>query len=228
MYKVLVVDDDKFTREGIVARISTDKEIEIIGCATNGLEAYKKCKGIRPDVVLMDLVMPDYDGIEGTRMIKSDFDEINVIILTTFCETDKIKKALDNGATGYVYKEIETDELIRVVKSSVFGPRMIHSNVFDNMIKKVDKANDQINNVIFSNINREENRDEKRRNVTLTEREKDILSLIVRAKSNREIASILFISEGRVKNIISNILEKYNFKDRTELAIYALTNRIAQ
>lgn len=215
MIKVLIVDDQVILRESLKFIVEQDAEINVVGLAGNGKEALDLCKELVPDVVLMDIMMPICNGVEGTKLIKSQFRSIRVIILTTFNDDENISMAIKNGADGYVLKDIKPDELILAVKSVAKGFSIMHHTAMDTVAKQIDYESDATHH-----------RQELKLDVNLTERELSIIELIVDGKSNKEIAAKIFITEGSVKNIITNILEKLNLKDRTQLAVFAVKNNI--
>lgn len=215
MIKVVIVDDQVILRESLKFIVEQDPEIKVIGLGGNGKEAFELCSSLNPDLVLMDIMMPGCDGVEGTKLIKSKFSHIKVIILTTFNDEENISKAIKNGANGYVLKDIKPDELILAVKSVSKGFSIMHHTALDTVAKQIDNSN-----------NSTQCKEEPKVEINLTERELSIVKLIVDGKSNREIASSIYITEGSVKNIITNILEKLNLKDRTQLAVFAVKNNI--
>ncbi len=210
MIKVIIADDQKIIREGLKFIIEQDKDIEVLGFAGNGKEVFEQCKTLVPDVVLMDIMMPDCNGVEGTKLIKEAMPSVKVIILTTFRDDENISSALRNGADGYVLKDIDTDELILTIKSVFKGLHVIHDNAYGVVKGKIS-----------DNMTTEK---PEKNTVPLTQREIEIVRLIVYGKSNKEIAANLFLSEGSVRNMVSSILMKLEFKDRTQLAVYAVKN----
>ena len=215
MIKVLIVDDQVILRESLKFIVEQDPEINVVGLAGNGKEALNLCKELVPDVVLMDIMMPVCNGVDGTKLIKSQFRSIRVIILTTFNDDENISKAIKNGADGYVLKDIKPDELILAVKSVAKGFSIMHHTAMDTVAKQIDHENEA-----------NHHKQEFKLDVNLTERELSIIELIVDGKSNKEIAAKIFITEGSVKNIITSILEKLSLKDRTQLAVFAVKNNI--
>lgn len=215
MIKVIIVDDQVILRESLKLIVEQDSEIKVVGLGGDGKEALKLCDIHAPDVVLMDIMMPECNGVEGTRLIKSNYSSIKVIILTTFKDEDNISMALRNGADGYVLKDIKPDELILAVKSVAKGLSIMHQSALNTVAKQISPDTEH-----------PKPKDEPRINLNLTERELSIISLIVDGKSNKEIAASIFITEGSVKNIITSILEKLNLKDRTQLAVFAVKNNI--
>lgn len=212
MIKVVLVDDQLIIREGIKIILEQDKEIEVVGCAQNGKAALKLCERLSPDVVLMDVVMPECDGVEGTRLIKEKFRKTKVVMLTTFNDEEKILNALNYGADGYILKDIKPEDLILTVKSAAAGLSIMHKDTYKNVVRKVNSQN---------KISIIENKD---LNVELTNRELSIIGLIVDGKSNVEIAESIHLTEGSVRNAVSGILKKLNLKDRTQLGVFAVKN----
>lgn len=215
--KVLIVDDHVMLRESIKFVIEQDKDIDVVGCAGNGTEALALCEQLSPDLVLMDIVMPICDGIEGTHLIKTKYSHIKVIILTTFDDDENIAKAIQNGAEGYILKDLEPAELIAIIKNTMKGLRVIHQNVFNAIIKQMTPSAPE--SFVTG---------EFKPGVKLSDKEKTIINLVVKGKSNREIADVIALSEGRVKNIITEILAKFDLEDRTQLAVYAVRNNLVR
>ncbi len=213
LIKVIIADDQVILRESLKFIIEQDNEIQVAGCAGNGNEAFNMCGKLLPDVVLMDIQMPVCDGIEGTRLIKENFNSIKVVMLTTFDDDEKISKALDYGADGYMLKDIKPDELIIAVKSAAKGISVIHKSAMAT-IKNRTKTTPNTKTK------------ERKIDINLTEREISIVKLIVEGQNNKEIALELFLTEGTIKNIVSGILTKLNLKDRTQLAVFAVKNHI--
>lgn len=212
MIKVILVDDQLIIREGIKIILEQDKEIEVVGCAENGKAALKLCERLSPEVVLMDVVMPECDGVEGTRLIKEKFSKTKVVMLTTFNDDEKILNALNYGADGYILKDIKPEDLILTVKSAAAGLSIMHKDTYKSVVRKVNSQN---------KISIIENKD---LNVELTNRELSIIKLIVDGKSNLEIARTVHLTEGSVRNAVSVILKKLNLKDRTQLGVFAVKN----
>jgi len=203
--KLLIVDDDALIRESLSILLGLDAAIEVVGTAQNGQEGYELCAKLKPDIVLMDVRMPIMDGVLGTKLIKSSFNEIKVVILTTFKDDEYIKEALKNGAQGYILKNQASDSIIDSLKAVIKGNMVFEKNVAE---------------TITSSINYESKNNLK--DFNLTEREMDILSLIGDGLSNKEIASKLYLGEGTIRNYITNLLEKLELRDRTQLAIFYL------
>lgn len=213
MINILIVDDQVILRESLKSLIEQDDEIKVAGCAGNGQEALEWCSHSLPDLVLMDIKMPICDGAEGTRLIKAGYPQVKVIVLTTFDDELNIARALQNGADGYVLKDIMPDELILSIKGVSKGMGIVHKRILHTMARQFETMNE-------APAQKPENLPH------LTPRELDLIRLIVDGKSNREIAAELFLAEGSVKNLLTEILEKTNLKDRTQLAVFAVKNRL--
>lgn len=205
--KVIIADDSDFVRDGMRIILSVDEEFEVLGCAANGKEAVKLARGHQADVILMDIQMPIMDGIEATKEIVEN-NLGRVLILTTFDDDDLVKQAIQNGAKGYLIKNHTPEQLKQMIKSIYNGASVLDEGLLD-MITSQNKemAADGFDETVF------------------TARELDIIKAVADGLSNKEIAEKLFISEGTVKNYISNILDKENLSHRTALAVYYLTGR---
>lgn len=214
MIKVLIVDDHSIVREGIKCIIEQDPDIEVVGTAADGEEAFDMCGKLSPDVVLMDLTMPGRNGVEGTLLIKNNYESIKVIILTIFSDDENVTKALNNGADGYILKDIKPIELIITIKSVALGLSIMQKNTFSSVVKHISNCNDNPDLI------------QNRLEVKLSPREMDLLRLLADGRDNREIAANLFLSEGSVRNLISGVLRKLNLRDRIHLVIYAVKNGI--
>lgn len=206
MIKVLIADDIRILRQGLEAILTQDNDIEVIATASDGEEAYIMCQIYKPDVVLMDMRMPDFDGEYGTRKIKHDFPETKILILTTFDDNETISKALASGADGYILKEMEDEKIIQSVKCVCDGMNIFVGNVYNHIQKKFLQPEPT--------------------DFDLTERERQILVCLTAGLDNKEIAKKLFLAEGTVRNHISKMLEKLHLKDRTQLAVFAVKNNI--
>ncbi|WP_010296565.1 response regulator transcription factor [Clostridium senegalense] len=206
--KLLIVDDEKLIREGLKVMLSTFDDIEVVGMAENGYKALEICKNTDVDVVLMDIRMKECDGVMGTRLIKEQFAKIKVIILTTFKDKEYIQEALKYGAFGYMLKDSSHDVIYDGIKTAYKGNMVVHPDVAIEMIG--------INTVIKKDIHK----------YNLIEKEIKIIKAIAGGLSNKEIAEELFLSEGTIKNNITNILSKLDLRDRTQIAIFAFKNGI--
>jgi DNA-binding NarL/FixJ family response regulator len=215
MTTVIIAEDQKLLRESFKNIIENNSDIKVIACATNGKEAYDLCKQYKPNVVLMDLSMPICNGVEATKLIKSKFPSVKVLILTASNDTADVTDAIRNGADGYILKDISTEELIISIRSASLGLGVITKDILNPIMLNIGKENINYENksVNIAGIN-----------VSLSEREIKIAAMIVDGKDNKEIGASLFIAEGTVKNIITEIISKLQLKDRTQLAVYAVKN----
>jgi DNA-binding NarL/FixJ family response regulator len=213
MIKVLIVDDQDIIVEGLKLILGKEEDISITGTAGNGRKAYELCKWNRPDIVLMDIRMPEMSGVEATKLIKRDFPEVKIIVLTTFNDDEYIYEALKNGASGYMLKDTSPQEIAKAIRTVYEGGALIHSEV---AVKVIDQ---------FSQLARgKAERNTDPRVQLLTERETEICRLIAEGKNSKEIADTLYLSQGTVKNHITRILMKLELRDRTQLAVFTLKN----
>ena len=204
MIKVLIVDDQALIREGLNMMLSLYDEIKIVHEANNGKEAIEILGEKDVDVILMDIRMPIMNGVEATKIIKEKYPHIKILILTTFNEDEYIFEGLNNGADGYLLKDIGSKELVNNIKAVYKGDMLFHGEVAKT-IASVIKSNKDVGN--------------KTNLKELTPREMEIGKLISQGKNNKEISEILYITEGTVKNHITNILAKLELRDRTQLAL---------
>lgn len=208
MIKVLIADDIMILRQGLKAVLEQDGEIEVVALAENGKEAFEKSKVYKPDVVLMDMRMPDYDGAFGIQAIKEELPEVKVLVLTTFDDDETVHKAVLSGADGYILKEMEDEKVITSVKSVYGGISVFGDGVYKSILGRVSKDENKDDDVTSE--------------YSFTERERDVLRLVAEGYDNKEIAAELFLAEGTVRNQVSKLLDKLSLKDRTQLAVYAV------
>ncbi len=204
--KELIADDSDFVRDGMRIILSVDEEFEVIGCASNGREAIEIAKDNAPDIFLMDIQMPEMDGIEATKYIVEN-NLGKVLILTTFDDDELVQQALSNGAKGYLIKNHTPEHLKQMIKSVYNGTGVMEENILENLTKNSEVKSSSFNEEGY------------------TAREMDIIKAVADGLSNKEIANKLFISEGTVKNYITSILAKENLSHRTALAVYYLTGK---
>jgi DNA-binding NarL/FixJ family response regulator len=212
MIKILLAEDQKVLRESLKIILNQDPELEVIGCAADGQEALSLAEEKRPDIILMDIKMPVCDGIECTKLVKEKYPQIKIVILTTFDNDDNVEKAMMNGADGYILKEIDPEEIISVIKNTMKGLQVIDHNVYGKVVKQINASKIDSDNPPGKD--------------DLDEREYQIIRFIIQGKSNKDIAANLFLSETRVKSLITKILRKWNVEDRTQLVVYAMKNNI--
>jgi len=206
---VLLVDDHRVVRQGLRDFLELQDGIEVIGEAASGEEGVKAAQELLPDVVLMDLVMPGIDGVETTRRVKTVSPSSRIIVLTSFADDDKVFPAIKAGAISYLLKDVQPEELARAIRAAQRGEAVLHSEVAAKLMQEFSAPRPADAPV-----------------EQLTEREMDVLRLIAKGKSNKEIADTLIISEKTVKTHVSNILSKLHLADRTQAAIYALRQRL--
>ncbi len=213
---IILVDDHSVVREGLHAYLSTEPDIEVVGEAGNGRQGVKLAADLVPDVALVDLVMPDpspgpagpMDGILTIREIKKVSPHTQVIVLTSYADDEKIFPAVRAGALSYMLKDVSAEDLAKAIRAASRGEATLHPQVAARLMSEVGGEK------------REPGVD------ALTEREMEVLTLIARGMSNREIAQALVVAEKTVKSHVSNILSKLHLADRTQAAIYALRQRI--
>ncbi|MBR8835642.1 MAG: response regulator transcription factor [Stigonema ocellatum SAG 48.90 = DSM 106950] len=208
MIKVLLVDDQSLIRQGLKALLELEQDLEIVGEAENGQTAIKLILELCPDVVLMDIRMPIMDGVATTREIQEHFTGIKVLVLTTFDDDEYVKAALQNGAMGYLLKDTPSEELAIAIRAVYKGYTQLGPGIVKKLLTQ------------FPNGTPTQSPPPPRL-AELTPREKEVLQLIAAGASNREIAHKLYISEGTVKNHVTNILNRLNLRDRTQAAIFA-------
>ncbi|MCW3489522.1 response regulator transcription factor [Dethiobacter alkaliphilus] len=201
--KVLIVDDDALIRDGLKVLLEMEEGFEVSGVAANGREAYERCVENKPDIVLMDVRMPVMDGVLGTKLIKEHYQDIKVVILTTFKDDEYIAEAVRNGAEGYLLKNQSLDSIVDSLRVVGEGNTVFQKEVAGTLhaILKGEKKKDPAS-------------------FQLTKREFEVLKLVGEGLSNDEIAQKLFLTPGTVRNYISNLLVKLSLRDRTQLAIF--------
>jgi len=209
--RVLIVDDHEVVRQGLVYFLESQSDIEIAGHAGSGLEALEKVVEASPDVILMDLVMPEMDGIETTRRIKEKYPTVKVLALSTFIDENKVTEALRAGMVGYLMKDTSSDDLARAIRSVAADEMHLTSEAAFYLTKSMspDKQYDIAPSV-------------------LTGRQLEILVLVARGLTNQEIANELSISIKTVKVHVSNIFEKLGLNSRTQAAVYALRQNLVK
>ncbi|MCL5038209.1 MAG: response regulator transcription factor [Chloroflexi bacterium] len=209
---VLVADDSRLFREMLVGILNLESDIKVVAETKNGTETLETVKELKPDICLVDVKMPDLDGIKVTELIKSRYPSIKVILLTAYVDEDYIFNALEKGASGFLTKESPLEKVIEAVRTIYNGESMLDAISTSKLIreflrlKEEPQAKTQKNEKLLSQ---------------LTEREQEILGLIAKGMSNQEIANQLFISEHTVKTHVSNLLRKLKFSDRVQLVIFA-------
>jgi DNA-binding NarL/FixJ family response regulator len=206
--RVLIVDDDDLMRAGLRGVLSNDEAIEVVGDANDGRDAVYRTRLLRPDVVLMDVRMPNLDGISATRQLLAAFPEVRVVILTTFEQDDYIFGALSAGASGFLLKRTSPEELVAAVHTIAAGDALLSPSVTSRVIERMAGQPGP-------DASRNARLDE------LTPREREVLELVARGLSNGEIAATLVIEESTVKTHLKRILGKLDVRDRVQAVIFA-------
>jgi NarL family two-component system response regulator LiaR len=210
---VLLVDDHAVVRQGLRMFIDMQNDMQVLGEGSNGLEAVDLSARLNPDVILLDLLMPEMDGVEATRKILEKSPQSRVLILTSFGEDDKIFPAIRAGAQGYLLKDIQPQDLVQAIRETYQGKAQLHPDVARRLMQAVSgETPAKSTKPTTLPIELQE----------LTEREREVLDLIARGLTNREIAEKMVISEKTVKTHVSNLLDKLDLADRTRAAIWAL------
>lgn len=210
--RILIADDHHVVRRGLVFFLKTQPEIEIIGEARDGKEAVEMTMKLLPDIVLMDLEMPNMNGIDATRAIKQECPDVKIMMLTSFSDQDHVIPAIEAGASGFQLKDIEPDELVRAIIYLKNGENQLHPKATSHLLSHLTAKNS----------------DERKPLDGLTKRELEVLMEIAKGKSNKEIAADLFITEKTVKTHVSNVLSKLELADRTQAALYAVRNGLTK
>ncbi|PMC37594.1 DNA-binding response regulator [Bacillus sp. UMB0899] len=210
MIKVVFVDDHEMVRIGVLSYLSAQPDIEVIGEADNGRKGVELCLELRPDVILMDLVMNEMDGIEATKEIMNAWPEAKIIIVTSFLDDEKVYPALEAGATSYLLKTSKASEIANAVRATFHGQSILEPEVTGKMMMKMRQ------------------KDAVHLHDQLTSREMEILMLMAEGKTNQEIADELFIALKTAKTHVSNILSKLDVQDRTQAVIYAFKHSLVK
>jgi len=203
--RVLIADDHQLVRQGMAALLSVKPEFDILGQATDGVEAVELATSLSPDIILMDLQMPHKDGIEATREIKEDNPEARILIITSFAEDENVYLAIKAGALGYLLKDSSPEELMQAIHDVCEGRLSLHPNIALKLIEELNRPTDL-----------------QPTDDPLTERESEVLKLVAKGRTNQEIAEELVLSERTVGAHVSNILSKLHLANRTQAALYAL------
>ena len=201
--RLLIVDDHILVRKGILMFLSTEHTIEIVGEAESGQDALRQAKASRPDVILMDLIMPQGDGLEAITRLKQELPDIKIIVLTTFDDEGRVRAALKAGANGYLLKDADGATLLRAIQAVQKGGMPLHPTITEYLLKGT-----------YQNGHSDQ--------PCLTEREKEVLQWVARGLSNKGIGQALQLSEGTIKTHVSNILTKLHMASRTEAATWAI------
>lgn len=215
MIKILIADDQELIRDSLHIVLSGNSDF-VVRTAANGTEVVREVRKDRPDVILMDIRMPEMDGVQCTQIIKENYPEIKIIILTTFDDDEYIFSALKHGASGYLLKGISADGLIEAIYKVYHGNAMINDDIAGKVVKMFSQMAKKDTAIITVDENFVQE---------ITESEWKVIGLVSKGLSNKEIAAELFLTEGTVRNYLSSILKKLDLRDRTQLAIWAVQRR---
>ncbi|MBE9206805.1 response regulator transcription factor [Nostoc sp. LEGE 06077] len=211
MIRVLLVDDQNLIRQGLKELLKLEPDLEIVGEAENGAIAVDLAAKLQPDVVLMDIRMPIMDGVAATQEIHQNFGNIKILVLTTFDDDEYVSAALKYGAMGYLLKDTPSEELAAAIRAVHKGYTQLGPGIVKKLLNQFPSGGQTHSEPVPPSL------------TELTPREKEVLKLIATGASNREIAQELYISEGTVKNHVTNILNRLSLRDRTQAAIIANT-----
>jgi DNA-binding NarL/FixJ family response regulator len=215
--RVLITDDQRLMREGLKTILDLEQDLTVVELAENGRDALDKIADTQPDVILMDIRMPVMDGVECTGIIKQQYPDIKVIILTTFDDDEFIIDALKNGAVGYLLKDLSSDKLVSAIRDAYNGNSIMQPEIAAKVIAHITGT--------MKEPARNNTTSEPKYTEELTSRERDVLQLVGKGMSNSEISKKLYISEGTVKNYISNLYAKLEVDDRSKLTLFAIENK---
>lgn len=209
--RILVVDDESVVREGVVAILSYQKDIEVVAEAENGIQALEMARKTKPDVILLDMVMPKQDGLATIPKLKEILPDARILVLTSFAEADRVYQTIKAGALGYLLKDSTRVQLMQAIRDVAKGQASIHPSVAVKVIHEIDHPSE----LMYTSE-------------PLTPRELDTLRLIARGQSNQEIATSLSVHERTVAKYVSNILDKLHLANRTQAALYAVREGLAE
>lgn len=209
--RILIADDHAIVREGLRALIATEPGLKLVAEAADGLEAVSKAHALKPDVILLDMMMPRLDGISAISEIKKDMPEARILVLTSFVEDEKVFSAIKAGALGYLLKESSPQDLLNAIRSTHRGEAFLHPAIASRLIRELKQPSG----------------DKPKTESPLTGREVEILQFVAQGLTNDEIAEKLVVSERTVRTHVSNILAKLQLANRTQAALYALKEGLA-
>jgi len=205
--RVMIVDDHAIVREGLSMLLGEEADMEVVGEARDGADAIIQAGVHQPDVILMDLVMPEMDGIAATARIRQQYPQCQILVLTSFAEDQRVPDAIQAGAIGYLLKDVLKPNLLQAIRDAARGEPTLHPEAQRQLMRQVIAPAANLLD-------------------TLTEREMDVLRLIAQGQSNKEIAAALHLTEGTVKGYVSTVLSKLQVADRTQAALYAVKHGI--
>lgn len=202
MLKILIADDHQIVRRGLQMTIDAEKDMHVVGEANNGTQVLSLIKTHDPDVVLLDMQMPEMDGVDALRQLRVEFPVLPVLILTTFSDDAHVYAALRAGASGFLLKEMSGDDLVAAIRGAAQGKPQLHPDIARRLMSRAPMPDDPFD--------------------SLTERERDILKLLARGMSNKEIAAQLVLTDMTVKGYVSDLFAKLGVNDRTQAALMAV------
>ena len=218
MIKVLIADDQELIRQSLQIVLNTKEDIEVVGVASDGQEVIQAIRKELPDVILMDIRMPKMDGVQCTKIIKGNYPNVKIIILTSFDDDEFVYNALKFGASGYLLKGVSMDELVNAIRTVHSGRAMINPDIATKVVKLFSQMAQSDFSIVIDEAKEKE----------LTKTEWKIIEQVERGASNKEAAEVLNLSEGTVRNYLSTILNKLELRDRTQLAIWAVQTGVSK
>ncbi|MNZ17496.1 Transcriptional regulatory protein DegU [compost metagenome] len=209
MIRIVIADDQMMIREGLRTILDLEDDMEVVGLANNGVEVCELVDQLRPDLVMMDIQMPEMDGISALKRIKQNYPDTHILILSTFLDDHYIVDGLASGANGYILKDMDTDKMLSAIRDTVSGQFILPIAVAAKLASKMSQME----------LHRTTAATTFDQRIRLTEREQDIAELVVKGYNNREIAAALYISEGTVRNYMSNLYSKLGVMDRLQASV---------
>jgi two-component system, NarL family, response regulator LiaR len=207
MIRILICDDQAIVCEGLRVIFDSDPEIEVVGIAHDGAQAITLIPDLKPDLIVMDLKMPIMNGVQATRIIRERFADVHVLVLTTYDDDEWVFDAIRSGAEGYLLKDTPRENLIAAIKDTVAGKTHIDPAVAGKLLTAVQQSRKVVDSAVADQ---------------LSDREREVLRLLAKGFTNADIAQQLYLSEGTIRNYISEILAKLNVADRTQAALMAV------
>jgi len=209
--RILVVDNESVVRDGVITILSFQNDMKVVGEAEDGIKAVEVARQTKPDVILLDMVMPRQDGLETIVKVKEILPDTRILVLTSFAESDRVYQAIKAGATGYLLKDTKRDQLLQAIRDVAMGLAILHPSIAMKVIHEIDHPAELMYTAD-----------------PLTPRELETLKLIARGYSNQEIATDLVVHERTVAKYVSNILDKLHLANRTQAALYAIREGLAE
>jgi NarL family two-component system response regulator LiaR len=209
--RILVVDDESVVREGVVAILGFQQDLEVVGQAQDGVQAVSLARKTKPDVILLDMVMPEQDGLETIPKLKEVAPKARILVLTSFAESDRVYQAIKAGALGYLLKDATRAQLMQAIRDVSIGQASLHPSIAVKLIHEIDHPSEMLYTAD-----------------PLTPRELETLKLIARGLSNKEIAAALVVHDRTVAKYVSNILNKLHVASRTQAALYAIREGLTE